>query len=115
MHAESPKVSWRTAVPSLRITYRLREPSRSLSNTMAAPSGLNAERPSAAGCAVRRMAEPPEPATFHRSPRQLKTRTLPSGLAAGERGRSTVPASAAGAHAATASAPMSVARAANGA
>ena len=82
---------------------------------MLAPSGLNAERPSLAGCAERRMAEPPDAATFHRSPRQLKTRTFPSGLDAGYRGRSTVPASAADAQAAAATRPAIMARAAAGA
>ena len=59
-----------------------------------APSALNAARPSFEGFAVRRMAPPPVTGHFHTSPRQLKTATVPSGLSAGYRGRSTVPARA---------------------
>ena len=81
--AASPQVSWRTSLPSLRMAKRLRPPSRSLSKTMVAPSALNAARPSLEGIAVRRTAPPPETGHFQRSPRQLKTATVPSGLMAG--------------------------------
>ena len=90
----SRAVSCRTPVPSTFITHRLRQPSRSLSKTMAAPSCVKAERPSSAGLAVRRSAAPPPAGTRHRSPRQLNTTVRPSGLTDGYRGRSTLPAAA---------------------
>ena len=90
--AASPKVSCRTSLPSLRITKRFRPPSRSLSKTTCEPSALNAERSSLDGTPVRRTAAPPETGHFHRSPRQLNTATVPSGLRAGNRARSTAPA-----------------------
>ena len=65
---------------------------RSLSNTMRVPSGVNPLRVSLAVFEVKRTASPPVAAARQRSPRQLKTRIVPSGESAGKRGRSTVAA-----------------------
>src|SRR5687768_3306400 len=47
------------------------------------PSGENSGERSLAGCVVSADAVPPVEGTRHRSPRQAKTRTLPSGESAG--------------------------------
>ena len=88
----SISVNWRKSLPSLRIDQRFFNPSRSLSNTMRVPSGVNPLRVSLAVFEVKRTASPPVAAARQRSPRQLKTRIVPSGESAGKRGRSTVAA-----------------------
>ena len=82
-NAASSSVRRLRSLPSGAIDQRFLSPSRSLSNTMREPSGLNALRASTAGLEVRRTAVPPSDGALQRSPRQVKVIRVPSGESAG--------------------------------